>query len=238
MNEDLITKQDIKRVIQSFGITAGDVVCLQADFSKHENILNSTQALIEGVQEIVTEEGCIFIPSFTFETLDPATRDNERYEYKDWKLIREEMLGFQSKYTISQVYKDLNSQFNSYKVTRSNHPVYSFTYWGNFQKEIIKQQLNYPISFANSLKAFMKGRAFNILVAEKKENSILIPAIAQTMNLGISEIQRAYSTRNHKNTVSTYLNLKVEEKECKDILNMCAIQKQTLNGMEIYCISI
>lgn len=238
MEESLITKKDIEEVVASFGITKGDVLCLQADFSKTENVLNSYRSLIEALQEVVSEQGCIFIPSFTFSTLDPAVRDSEDYEQKDWSLIREHILGYQSKYTISQVYDDLNNQFHSYKVTRSTHPVYSFTYWGNFQQEYVKQQMNYPISFSNALKAFTKGRAFNLLIGEKMENSVLVPAIAQTMNLGVTEIQRAYVSRNNKNTLKSYLNLKVDLEECRSILDMCIVEHQNINGLEVHCISI
>lgn len=229
----VVKREEIKNALIGFGIEKGDTVCLQANLKK-----GYYQLLIEILQELVGQEGCIFVPSFSFSTLDPATRKSKDYDYDEWQVVRDELLGYQAKYTPSDVYKDLNSQMNRYKISRSNHPVYSFTYWGNFTQDVLKQTLNYPISFQHSLKDFMKGKAWNIIVGDSIESSVLIPAIASTMNMGTSEIQRAYSMRNHKNVFQTYLQLSVDDKEIEKILELCMIQKTLLDNEEILCISI
>lgn len=233
MNEVVISKEEIRQLITSFGIEKGDTICLQA------NLENSRyQSLIEGIMKVVGEEGCLFVPSFSFSTLDPASRDSRKYDYEDYELVRNELNGYQAKISMSDVYKGCNNQFSRYKVSRSVHPVYSFTYWGSFTQDSLKQTMNYPISFQSSLKDFTKKRAFNIIIGEQIENSVLIPAIAQTMNMGVTVMQRAYTMRNQKNVFHTYLHLKVDKEEINKILDMCIIQQNKLGNQEVTCISI
>ena len=232
----VLTKEDLKEVIQSFGIEKGDVVLLQAHLSRFANIIQGYQSLIDAIQETITSEGCLIVPSFTYSCLDPACQT--QFAYQDWYKVRKEMKGYDCKRSKGESYKELNAQFYMYNPTRSNHPVYSFSYWGSFEEDCLKQSINDPISFQTSLKFFVKRKAFNILIGESKEKSLLVPAIAHTMNMGTTNVQRAYISNGNKNYLKTYLNLSVSKEETEQILNMCYIREIEVNKEKIYCVAI
>ena len=55
----LYTKKDFLDIFSTMGIDEGMVVLVQADLTGFNEILSGSQAIIEALQELVKEDGCI-----------------------------------------------------------------------------------------------------------------------------------------------------------------------------------
>lgn len=238
-NNQFLTKKKWMELFRDFGIRSGSVVCLQGNISRFGTTLDGYQAVIDALLELVGDNGCVMVPTFTYSCLDPSCRNNQMYPFEMWKDIREQMKGYSAKLTPSSIYKDLCDQFLRYKgVVRTTHPVYSFAFLGKIDESWIKQPLNYPVSFVHVLKGFVSKNAYNVLLGIPKEESILIPAISKTMNKGITEVQRAYIHKQDSNQLKTYLNLKVDIEYVDEVMEMLDCQSKKVNGEFIHCITI
>lgn len=148
---EIYTKEDFKQIFIDLGIQKGSKVLLEADLDRYSGLVGNVQMLIETLQELIGDTGLLCMPCFSYSCLDPACLENY-YPYEKWKEVRENLPGFHVIFTPSEIYKDCTNLFLRYKdVYRSNHPVYSFAYWGNFDEEVLKVDVNDALSFHGSL---------------------------------------------------------------------------------------
>ena len=135
---EIYTKEDFKQIFIDLGIQKGSKVLLEADLDRYSGLVGNVQMLIETLQELIGDTGLLCMPCFSYSCLDPACLENY-YPYEKWKEVRENLPGFHVIFTPSEIYKDCTNLFLRYKdVYRSNHPVYSFAYWGNFDEDVLK----------------------------------------------------------------------------------------------------
>ena len=80
----LYTKKDFLDIFSTMGIDEGMVVLVQADLTGFNEILSGSQAIIEALQELVKEDGCIICPTFSLSCLDPACYEQNDYTYESW----------------------------------------------------------------------------------------------------------------------------------------------------------
>lgn len=234
----ILTKEDFIDLFHELDIKKGDLVCLQANLAKFHRVVNGYQTVFDALFEVIGEQGCIMMPSFSYMSLDPACQDIY-YEYEDWNRIRNEMNGYTISLSGSDIYSDCASQFMRNKeVFRSNHPVYNFLFKGNYSMDWLKQPMNYPISFSHVLKGFVQRRACNVVIGDELENSILLPAIAKTINKGHTCAQRAYIHSNKKTIKKTYLNILCDENNKKDLLEYCYCKEVNFCFQNVYSLTI
>ena len=144
---EIYTKEDFKQIFIDLGIQKGSKVLLEADLDRYSGLVGNAQMLIETLQELIGDTGLLCMPCFSYSCLDPACLENY-YPYEKWKEVRENLPGFHVIFTPSEIYKDCTNLFLRYKdVYRSNHPVYSFAYWGNFDEEVLKVDVNVELMF-------------------------------------------------------------------------------------------
>ncbi|MGM9912372.1 AAC(3) family N-acetyltransferase [Floccifex sp.] len=235
---NVLFKQDFIDVLNELKVEQGSLICLQANLSKFPNVLGGYQTLFDAIWEVIGEDGCIMIPSFTYSSLDPACM-GIYYDYQDWQQIREEMPGYNTALTMSDVNSLCVNQFMMQKgVIRSNHPVYSFVFKGNMSMDWVKQTMNYPISFGHVLKGFAHRKAYNILIGFDKEESVLLPAIAKTIGVGSVQVEKAYVQTAKKKMVKTYLNVKCDLEQRKELLEYCYVKESMISNQVISCLSI
>lgn len=235
----LYTKKDFLDIFSTMGIDEGMVVLVQADLTGFNEILSGSQAIIEALQELVKEDGCIICPTFSLSCLDPACYEQNDYTYESWNMIRDNMLGYDPKLTSCDVYADFANQFlKNENVRRTNHPVYSFAFWGTYDEKCLEQSLNFPISFSRVFREFVDRRACNILIGEKIENSLLWPAMAKTMNQGILTIKRAIINQGRGKQLKNFLNLEVDQERMEEYKKMCYIQSSEYSRKAIHFVSL
>ena len=229
----IYTKEDFIDIFLDLGIHQGSKVLLEADLSRYTNVIGNYQMLIETLQEVITPAGCLCMPCFSYSCLDPACLENV-YPYEAWKEVRACLPGYHAVYTPSEIYKDCTNLFLRYKdVYRSDHPVYSFAYWGNFDISVLKVDVNEAISLKSSLAFLHEKNACNLLIGVKPEESLLVQALATEYQLGQMVIQRAFIHSKRRLTKS-FMIQRVDFSLAKDLLDCCEMKRST-SSLEMIC---
>lgn len=236
-NDNALTKNDFEKAIRQLNIKSGSKVLLQADLSRFGIVAGSYQMLIEVLQEIVGPSGCICIPAFSYSCLDPACLDHIVYNYSQWKEIRKELPGFSLHSTFSDVYKECSNLFLQMQdVYRSNHPIYSFAYWGNFDDLILKIDVNEPLSFESSLYFLNEENAYNLMIGKASIEGYLLQALANELGLGRTIVQRAFLHDGRIKTKS-FLITEASMELCQDLLEGCEVVSTNIGYESIYALS-
>lgn len=236
-NPIFITPDEISAILDTLHIQKGSYVCVQASdrFCKH--IIGEEQAILNVLMDRIGTEGCLFMPTFSFSTLDPSCLATN-VEYEDWKKIREWQLGYHPILTSCDQNGALANQFlKNENVTRTTHPVYSFAFSGNTKEKEIDQRSNFPLSFTHALSSFADQQAINLLFDKGPEESVLLPAIAKTLNKGVTSLQRAVIKKGKNNAVKTFLVTEIDGME-EELLGYCYKKETRLGKFPIYRISL
>ena len=235
----LYTKQDFKALFQKIGIRKGDVVLAQIDLSGLQTVISSEQAVIEALQETVESQGCIIVPTFSRSCLDPSCVQASPIDYEDWSTVRENIIGFRPDLTPSDKHPLFSNQFlKNHQVTRTGHPVYSFAYWGKMDSKWLEQTMDFPVSFRHVLRPFAYDQAKNILMGVKKEESVLLPAIAKTMKQGQTMTERAFYKENKKTKVKNFLHTDLQPQQVQNCLDLCYIKSYEFKDIDIYVMTL
>lgn len=233
----IYTRKKVKEVFEKMGIKKGSTVLLQADLSRYSGWVGGYQMLIETLQECIGTTGCLCMPTFSFSCLDPSCIENTLYPFDQWKEIRDNLPGYHLLYTQSDVYKDCTNLFLHYKnVFRSNHPVYSFAYWGTFDESVLKVDVNDSFSFRGPLRCLNKEDAFNLLIGVNPLDSLIVQGLACEYQIGQTIVQRAFIHSKRKLTKSFMLRI-VQDEMKRDLLEACTVQKDTSFQDPFYLIS-
>lgn len=233
------TKKDFLDILSRLGIQEGMTVLVQADLPGFGKVVGSEQAFIDALKELVKEDGCIIVPTFTLSCLDPACFENSDFEYESWGMIRDNSLGYDSNLTPCDVYSSLGEQFlKNEGVVRTSHPIYSFAFWGNYEAKCLDQPLHFPISFGRILRAFVNQNAMNLLINVDPKESLLLPALAKMMNQGIITIKKAMVKKNSRIQLKNFLNLELEQETIEEYLKMFFIQSREYQGKWVYALSL
>lgn len=235
---DFLTREKTISILKELGIRNGSNVCLQMDISKFTNVIGGIPMIIEVLKEIVGENGCIFMPSFSYSCLDPACFDSNTYEYDFWKHIRKSIRGYDGINSDCDIYKDTSNVFlHSMGVVRSNHPVYSFALWGNFDERLLKQEINEPLSFQSPLRLLTSENAYNVLIGIEPSDALLLQAMGHRLQIGQTIVQRAF-INSKKNQTKSFLVTKTNEFLCQDLLDVCFLQQYDIEQNSIYALSL
>lgn len=209
MNENRIaTKEDLIVLLKKLGIKKGSHVLVETSEEMFSSIAGGSQTLIEALKDCVGNQGCLIVPTFSYETLDPASDCFVKYPYELWGAIRESLNGFDLKLS-SAATAFGNQILRNPKVVRTKHPVYSFAYLGKTEESYLRQSMNDPISFHHVLSAFKKRNAIVLCIDYPIEESCILHAFAQYFNQGLAVIERAYIRSNNGNEAKTYLSNRV-----------------------------
>ncbi len=235
---DFLTKEKAKLIFKNLGIRNGSVVCLQMDVEKFPYMVGGVPMIIEVLEEVVGENGCIFMPSFSYSYLDPACFDSITCEFDSWKRIRQCMCGYDGMNSDSDIYKETTNIFlHSMGVVRSNHPVYSFALWGSFDEKLLKQEINEPLSFQSPLHLLSGENAYNLLIGVEPGNALLLQAMGHRLQIGQTIIQRAF-INSKKNQTKSFLVTRTSKYLCQDLLDGCYLQQYDIEENSIYALTL
>ena len=121
-------------------------------------------------------------------------------------------------YTPSEIYQECTNLFLHYKdVYRSNHPVYSFAYWGCFDEQVLKVDVNDALSFKGSLSFLHEKKACNLLIGVSPEKSLMVRALSNEYQLGKTVVQRAFLHSKRQLTKSFLVQI-VDDELSSDLL--------------------
>lgn len=136
--EDPITVSALREDLRDLGIEGGQTVLVHASLSAVGWVNGGAQAVIEALQDVVTESGTLVMPTHTGQYSDPADWENPPVP-ADWlELIRETRPPFDPEVTPSRGVGRIPETFRSIPaISRSDHPLYSFAAWGADAEHVV-----------------------------------------------------------------------------------------------------
>ena len=233
------TKNDFKYFFKQVGVTKGMIVFLQANLSHFGTIVGGAQAMIDALKELVGEDGCIIMPSFSLSTLDPSCENQTTFSYENWENVRKHMIGFQKQLTPCDMNSRTSNQLlRNEGVVRTDHPVYSFSFLGNYKEEWLNQSLDYPINFDSVLDAFHSPKVCNVLMGVPFEESVLLMALGHEVGFECTRVERAYQKKGKRNVVKTFLVSDIQPNRLEGLKSVCQIQSRECMAEWIHALSL
>lgn len=228
------TKKNMIDIYHQIGIQKGSIVCLQVNMNAIHSILGQAQTCIESLMEVVTNSGCIIVPTFDTSSLDPSCLDG--IDYEKWKPLRKEEPGYRRRLTGCDAF---GIQFlRNPKVRRSKHPSYSFAYWGNYDESRLEAKPDFPVSFNQALWPMQNENAMNVLIGYDETKSVLPYVIAKKQNIGTWMVQRAKVGMSDPPVFETFMSLSLEKKEQAKCLEACSIHRYMFDDVAYTCLHL
>jgi len=139
------TREKITIDLRSLGLKEGDVVVVHSSLSSLGWVCGGAVAVVQALIDVIGKDGTIIMPSQTGDYSDPCYWESPPVPKEWWKTIKETMPAFNEKITPSLGMGKIAETFRNFpNVIRSSHPQVSFTGWGKFAKELLK---NHPLDY-------------------------------------------------------------------------------------------
>jgi len=141
-----ITKSSLSKDLKKLDLE-GEVVIVHSSLSSLGWVCGGAVALIEALQEVITEEGTLIMPAHSGDYSEPMYWGNPPVP-KEWhEIIRREMPAYRPEITPTRGIGVVPEVFRKFPgVIRSGHPCLSFAAWGKKAEEITADhQLDYAL---------------------------------------------------------------------------------------------
>lgn len=124
--------------LRALGVEAGDVLLVHSSMSALGWVAGGPPAVVDALQEVVTADGTLVMPTHTPQYTDPANWSNPPVP-DDWEdTIREARPPFRPAVTPTRGMGAIPECFRDYPdVVRGEHPFYSFAAWGADAADVV-----------------------------------------------------------------------------------------------------
>ncbi len=138
MEKQLIEQTDQPRTrfsiaddLRKLGVQPGDTILVHASLKSLGWVSGGSQAVIQALMDMVTEDGTLVMPAHSGGLSDPANWENPPVPEDWWETIRATMPPFEVDKTPTRAIGTIPELFRTYSgVLRSYHPNMSFAAWG------------------------------------------------------------------------------------------------------------
>lgn len=125
------TRATLAADLRALGVQPGDTLIVHASLSSLGWVAGGPVAVIQALQDAVTAEGTLVMPTFTLYLTDPSGWRRFAVPETWWDIIRAEMSPFDAALTPSRGMGKIAELFRTFPdVKRSYHPHSSFAAWG------------------------------------------------------------------------------------------------------------
>lgn len=126
-----VTRASLAQDLHALGLVAGDVVLAHSSLRALGWVAGGAVALIQALQDVLTETGTLVVPTQTSGLTDPAGWAAPPVPEAWWPIIREQMPAFDPRRTPSEHMGIVPETLRTWPgVRRSDHPHNSFAAWG------------------------------------------------------------------------------------------------------------
>lgn len=181
MSEERVVNQTIKPLTRSLlvdefrnlGIEKGMTIIVHSAMSKLGWVCGGPVAVIQALQDVLTSNGTLVMPTHTSNVSDPKEWGNPAIPESWWAEVRREMPAFDAHVTPTYGMGQIAETFRTMPgVLRSNHPRYSFTAWGKNKSYITKNHsLDYGMGENSPLGKIYALDGFVLLLGTGYENN-------------------------------------------------------------------
>jgi aminoglycoside 3-N-acetyltransferase len=114
-------------------------VIVHTSYKSLGHVIGGPSAVVLALENVLTREGTLLMPTFTEHLCDPSTEENG-YPEEYWEQVRDNLPVFQPDLTpttksigiVPETFRKQNG------VLRSSHPHLSFAAWGKFANELVR----------------------------------------------------------------------------------------------------
>ena len=143
----LVTKTTLVNELKELGVNKGMTLIVHSSLSSIGWVCGGAPTVIMALQEVLTEEGTLVMPTHTGNNSEPSDWGNPPVPKEWWQPIREEMPGFMAETTPTFFMGAIPECFRNFpNVVRSDHPTVSFAAWGKHADYIVaNHELTYEL---------------------------------------------------------------------------------------------
>lgn len=235
----MVTRSDLEGLFDKLHIQEGATILLQADASALKGLVGGVTTLLESLFERIGPRGILIVPTFTLSALDPIHRHAERLSLMDMEIIRQNHPGYSSRTMPADVWPETAAAFLLHtKVKRTEHPVYSFAWYGPLPYKPALDSLDYPVSFRHILQEMKRDNAVNLLIGVDPVHSIYPMLIAHEDHLDTAEIQNAFIRRVRKTFEEPFMTSTLSKEAMLQAANKLDVQTGTIGSSPVLAISM
>ena len=143
-----VTAQSLTENLITLGLTPGIIVLVHSSLSSLGWVCGGAVAVVQALQNTLTREGTLVMPTHSGDLSDPETWSNPPVPATWWSVIKKTMPPYNPAVTPTRGMGAIPECFRTMPdVYRSGHPHYSFAAWGKYADEIVQSHsLNFGLS--------------------------------------------------------------------------------------------
>lgn len=142
----LVTLHDLVADLRALGVEAGMTLLVHSSLRKLGWVAGGQVAVILALQEVLTPEGTLVMPTHSADLTDPANWRNPPIPESWWEPFRQYVPAYRPDLTPSYGMGAIPESFRSQEgVLRSNHPHVSFAAWGKNAAFVTRDHPHTPL---------------------------------------------------------------------------------------------
>ena len=135
-----VTTERIVANLRDLGVEAGDTLLVHSSLREIGWTVGGAQAVVEGLQQAVTDSGTIVVPTHTPQYTDPAGWSNPPVPEDWYETVRAQRPAYRPDVTPSYGVGAIPECLRTYpNAVRSRHPVFSFAAWGAAAEGVVSE---------------------------------------------------------------------------------------------------
>ena len=181
--ETVVTKNDLKRALQSLGVKANDACLVHTAMSKLQYLPGGSETIVNALEETLTN-GTLMMPSQVSTNCDPATWEYPPVRKDLIQVIRDSMPPYDP-HTSATEGLGLTPEYfrNLPDVVRSSHPYLLIAIWGkNANKIAQRQPLNLPYGINSPLDYLYQHNGKTIFLGTDYETCTMLHYAESTIS--------------------------------------------------------
>ena len=188
----MITYSQIKRDLEALGVSKGMTLLVHSSLKSVGQVCGGPVALILALEELLTEEGTLIMPTFNTDLTDPAQWSRPPVQPEQIPAILEEMPAFDVDLTPTRHMGAVSETFRKQPgVIRSQHPHVSFAAWGKNAEYICGHHpLEFGLSKSSPLGRINELGSYVLLIGVGYDNNTSIHLAEYTSRPNLTIIKQ------------------------------------------------
>ncbi|MEN0642552.1 AAC(3) family N-acetyltransferase [Alkalicoccobacillus gibsonii] len=167
------TRQSLTMDLKHLGLREGMTVIVHSSMKSLGWVCGGAVAVIQALQDVITHKGTLIMPAHSADVSDPREWENPAIP-KEWiQEVMSELPPFDLLMTPTFGMGVIPELFRTYpNVKRSNHPVHSFSVWGNNSEEVAKNHsLDYGLGENSPLGYLYQNNGYVLMLGTGYETN-------------------------------------------------------------------